>query len=114
MTDDLYQFVVADYSATGEGRTVMLLITRAFLHSDDYDSNFTLKEGCTPKLIAAKEFIQEFGEFYSIGAEYLMRDEFLDRYGAYLPEYVKRILNAEGDQQPGNFHFKQSLHINFS
>jgi hypothetical protein len=124
MTEELYQFVACDYFATGEGRTVMLLITRAYPHSDDYatpgdftDGVYTpptLKEGYTPKVIAGREFIEHFGEYFSLGAENLPREDFLKRYGHLLPDYVHRILNAEGSERPGNFNFKQSLHFNFS
>ena len=36
--EELYQFLACDYFATGEGRTVMLLITRAYPHADDYET----------------------------------------------------------------------------
>ena len=124
--DELYQFLACDYYATGEGRSVMLLITRAYPHADDYETpgnyNFETKEytppvmkkGHTPKLIAAREFIEEFGGYYAQGAENLPREEFLKRFGHHLPEYVHKILNAEGNDRPGNFNFKQSVHFNYA
>jgi hypothetical protein len=124
LTDELYQYLVCDYYATGEGRTVCLLITRAYPHTDDYETrgNFdhgvytpgTLKKGMSDKTIAAREFVAEFGSWYAQGAENLIREEFLKRFGHYLPDYVHNILNAEVGEIPGNFNFKQTLHINFS
>lgn len=124
MNDELYQFIAADYYATGEGRTVMLLITRAYPRHDDYAApgNYTdgvytppaLKEGLTPKVIAGREFIEEFDGYFARGAENLPREEFLKRFGHHLPEYVHNMLNLEGNERPGNFNFKQRLHLNFS
>lgn len=124
MNEELYQFLACDYFATGEGRTIMLLITRAYPHADDYetpgDYNLetkvytppVMKKGHTPKLIAAREFIEEFGGYYARGAENLPRDEFIAKYGRFLPEPVLKLLNS--DDQPGNLNFKQSFHFNFS
>lgn len=124
MTDELYQFLACDYYATGEGRSIMLLITRAYPRSDDYatpgdftDGVYTpptMKEGLTPKVIAGREFIEEFGGWYAHGAENLPREEFLKRFGHHLPEYVHKMLNLEGNERPGNFNFKQSIHFNFA
>jgi len=125
MTDELYQFVVCDYFATGEGSTKMILITRAYPHADDYatesyiddDGKFCvgeLKEGHTAKVRAAREFIEEFGGWYAQGAENLSREEFLKRFSNHLPPYVEKILNAEAGDRPGNFNFKLQIHMNFS
>lgn len=126
MNEELYQFVVSDYYATGEGRTVMLLITRAYPHTDDYETHGSydsetkvytppvMKPGHSPKMIAGREFIEQFGGYFAMGAENLPREEFLKRYGHHLPEYVHKILAATGSDRPGNFNFKQSLHLNFS
>src|SRR6056300_1375154 len=108
MTDELYQFIAAEYFATGEGNTVMLLITRAYPQGDDYetqgeivDGKFvpgTLKNGA--KFRAAREFVNEYGGYYAQCAENLSREEFLKRFGHYLPEFVKNVLTNE--DQPGN------------
>ena len=122
MTDELYQFIACDYFATGEGRSIMLLITRAYPHVDDYETHASfdngvytpgiLKKGITDKVIALREFIDNFGEYFAIGAENLSREEFLNRFGHLLPEYAHQLLNA--DDIPGNFNFSQKFHINFS
>ena len=124
MAEELYQFLACDYYATGEGRSIMLLITRAYPHADDYetpgDYNLetkvytppVMKKGHTPKVIAAREFAEQFGGYYLQGAENLSRLEFIRKYKSYLPEYVLNFLDSE--EQPGNFNFKQSVHFNFA
>lgn len=126
MNDELYQFLVCDYFATGEGRTVCLLITRAYPHTDDYETPGhydmdtkvytppTLKKGISHKTIAAREFAEKFDSFYLRGAENLPREEFLKRFGHLLPEFAHKLLDAEGDERPGNFNFAQQFHFNFS
>ena len=120
MTDELYQFIAADYYATGEGRTVMILITRAYPKGDDYETLGEIVDGKfvpgklknTAKFRAAREFIEEFGGWYAQCAENLSREEFLKRFGHYLPEFAKKMLTS--DDQPGNMNFKQSFHLNYS
>ena len=124
MAEELYQFLACDYYATGEGRSIMLLITRAYPHADDYetpgDYNLetkvytppVLKKGMTDKVRAAREFAEQFGGYYLQGAENLPREEFIRKYKSYLPEYVLNFLDSE--EQPGNFNFKQSVHFNFA
>ena len=120
MSDELYQFLACDYYATGEGRTICLLITRAYPHADDYEDHVllshppkrVLKKGHTPKVIAAREFRDAFGGWYLQGAENLPREEFLERFGHYLPDFLKTLLTKE--EQPGNLNFKQEFHLNYS
>lgn len=124
MDDELYQFLACDYYATGEGRTVCLLITRAYPHTDDYETSgkfengvYTppvMKAGHTPKVIAAREFAEKFGSYMLQGAENLPREEFLKRFGHLLPEFAHKLLAAEGNDRPGNFNFSQEFHFNFS
>lgn len=118
MKDELYQFLACDYYATGEGRTICLLITRAYPRTDDYEDHvllsnppqYVLKNSA--KFRADREFIEEFGGWYVQGAENLPRKEFLEKYGKYLPELVKN--NLTSDDQPGNMSFRQQFHINYS
>lgn len=115
MKDELYQFLACDYYATGEGRTVSILITRAYPRADDYETGTDkpqIAPGRTAKVRAAREFIEEFGSWYAYGAENLERQEFLERFGHHLPEYVKNILTSE--DPPGNFNYRAQLHLNFS
>ena len=116
MNDELYQFLVCDYYATGEGRTVSLLITRAYPHTDDYEDVKMMppKVKNSAKVRAAREFAERFGGWYLHGAENLPREEFLSRFGHHLPQYLINALSAEGEDCPGNLNFSQQLHLNFS
>lgn len=117
MTEELYQFVVCDYFATGEGRTICLLVTRAYPSGDDYAEAPSELNGWmgrlkySKKLIAARIFVEKFGSFYARGAENLPREEFLEKYGRHLPEMVLKLLNSE--DQPGNLLYSQEFHFNF-
>lgn len=110
VNDELYQFIVSDYYATGEGRTVCVLITRAYPWAEDYAEDETIKRSA--KFRAAREFIVKFGRHAAEGAENLTREEFLDKVGHYLPEFVKNVLSDS--DQPGNFNYAQEFHLNFS
>lgn len=128
--EERYQFVISDDFATGEGRTVSLLITRAYPKDDDYeedsrnksyrddDGKFhfvmpTLKEGRTPRYRAAREFVEKFGGWAGRGAEFLSRDEFLAKYGRFLPEHVVKFLKDTEDDS-GNFNYYSQYHVNYS
>ena len=122
MTDELYQFLACDYYATGEGRTLCLLITRAYPRGDDYATESRFEDGMfipgelanSAKFRAAREFIEEFGGWYAQGAENLTREEFLKRFGNHLPPYTEKMLNPEPGEGPGNFNLKLQIHMNFS
>lgn len=120
MNEELYQFLACDYYATGEGRTVSLLITRAYPRTEDYEDYIKTSNPPQPvykntaKFRAAREFIEKFGGWYAQGAENLPREDFLEKYGHHLPEYLHKVLAAEGDERPGNLNFSQQLHMNFS
>jgi hypothetical protein len=118
MTEELYQFVVSDYFATGEGRTICLLITRAYPGAEDWEerpsseNNWTGKLKYSKKFIAARIFVEKFGAYFAQGAENFPREEFLEKYGRHLPEIVLKLLNSE--DQPGNLSYSQEFHFNFS
>lgn len=100
----MYHFLVSDYYATGEGRTICLLITRAYPMVDEYDKD--------PDVIAEEEFTKRFGEFLSMGVEAVNQEEFMKRFGHYLPEYLKKLL--ENEDQPGNLNYMSQFHLNYS
>jgi hypothetical protein len=125
MDEELYQYLACDYFATGEGRTICLLITRAYPKPDDYEvaPDFITDENGkmeyvpgklknSRKLIAARQFGERFGGWYLQGAENLPREEFFTRFGRLLPEMVVKLLDSE--DIPGNFHFSQEFHFNYS
>jgi ribosomal protein S2 len=114
----MYQYLASDYYATGEGRTICLLITRAYPKKEDYeiepqfvDGQFvpgTLKN--TDKFRAAREFIEEFDEWMARGAENLPKEEFIKRFQNYLPKHVETMMA----NPPGNFNFKQRFYFNYA
>jgi hypothetical protein len=122
MSEELYQFVACDYFATGEGRTICLLITRAYPMYEDYatEPSFT-ENGFHPGILsnsakfrAAREFVKHFGSYYAQGAENLPKEEFIEKFGRFIPEPVLKLLQLEGDDCPGNLSFRQEFHFNFS
>lgn len=122
---ELYQYIFSDYAGTGEGRTMCVLITRAYPKQTDYEvqPDFVTDETgkmvhvpgklkYSQKFIAAREFKERFGDFYIHFAENLSREDFLTRCGRLLPEMVLKLVNSE--DQPGNLYFAQEFHFNFS
>jgi hypothetical protein len=119
---ELYEFVVADYFATGEGRTVCMLVTRAYPKSSDYvkESHFDEygkwhyepETRNTPAERARREFEDLFGAYMTTGAEVVDRKTFLSRFDNMIPPALKHML-AHADQ-PGNMSFSQEFHVNFS
>jgi hypothetical protein len=123
--DKHYQYLASDYAATGEGRTMCVLITRAYPKRDDYDVAPDFVEDVEGKLqyvpgvlkysqkfIAAREFKERFGDFYVEFAENLSKEEFFTRFGRLIPEMVVKLHNSE--DTPGNFYFAQEFHFNYS
>lgn len=103
---DLYHYLVSDYSATGEGRTVAILITRAFTRTPDETKT------TTPEERAKREFKEYFGGWMAHGVEHLSKEDFMKRYASYLPELTRNMINS--DDQPFNLNFRQEFHFNFS
>jgi hypothetical protein len=123
-TQDSNIYVVCDYSATGEGTTVMTLITRARPQSEDYvkeswtDSNgvwhFESETKNTPEERAKREFEDIFGSYYTIGAEILDRYEFFHRYSEMVPPMLYKLCDPESEHVPPGFNWHGSLHYNYS
>lgn len=115
-------YVVSDYTATGEGRTVMILITRARPRRGDYqiEPSFTEQgynpgvEKNTPQIRALREFAEQFDKFYARGAEVLDRNEFFHRFGNHVPEYLYKMTDPNSEDSPPGFHYKSQIHFNFS
>lgn len=121
MTNEM-KFAVCDYSATGEGRTICILIT--YLHPrrpDDYEiepffdyddegkmrfNSGTLKS--TEEQILYREFSEIFGGYMAQGMEILTRQDFIDKFGRLVPEFVIKSI----EQPMGNFHYFASIHYN--
>lgn len=120
------QYIVSDYYATGEGRCISILITMATPKPDDIETPATfddvdgkatyvpavLKEHHTPKVIAAKEFIERFGMYYARGAENIPEHRFWEKYKAYVPEYIKHVL-FDVSGAPA-FNYYSQIYMNYS
>jgi hypothetical protein len=96
--------VTCDHAATGEGRTQMILITRAY----------GPKDGATNALNRFKEI---FGDYYAMGAEV--------KEGLMLNKsYIRELISTDtwrtlvkwttNDVAPGALEYFSSLHVNFS
>lgn len=124
MSEDPYVFLAIDYFATGEGRSIFLLVTRAYPRREDYEvqPNWDNETGYTPGVlkstrtdIALREMRDKGCDPYFMeGVEELKREEFLIKYQSVLPEFVVEILNETGKEAPGNFNYYVQLHFNYS
>lgn len=114
------QFVAGEYSATGEGITWWVLITRAYPKDTDYsvmpDFNFTTGEYFPGELthtsaqIALSEFEEIFGEFASQMAEVWTEESFLQYFGHLVPDAVRNMLKSKS----GDFQWYSQFHFNLS
>ncbi len=108
----MYQIIVSDYGATGEGRTVCILITRAYPMTSDYNEKGELKNNA--KFRAIREFTEVFDSFWVNFAENITTEQLLENYKVFLPDMVIKVLTAGETSIPGNFHYTQQLHVNYS
>jgi hypothetical protein len=109
--NELYEFLVSDYFATGEGRTTFVLITRAYPQSEDYAEDMTVITTRAER--AEREFREEFGGYFAQGARNISREEFLQYYSIHIPPWLERQLREQPEPEPGNLHFTQRIHLNF-
>jgi hypothetical protein len=84
-------YVGADHFATGEGRTLSLLITTAQSDQEALD-----------------KFRAKFGEYFSIGARTWGKDEFFAQWGHYVPDALNQRIHA------GNCMWSMQFHLNLS
>lgn len=117
-------YVVCDYGATGEGTTIMTLITRALPLSHDYikpsyideDGRFHYESETvnTAEERALREFEEIFGEYFSRGAKILDRYEFFHRYEEMVPRVIYKMCDPNDEHIPPGFSWHGSLHFNYS
>lgn len=117
-------YLVCDYSATGEGRSVMILITRALARRDlgDYEVEPYFGEDgfnhgiekTTPTVRAIREFAEKFGGYYARGVEVVDRNEFFHRFENHVPQYLYKMTDRENENCPPGFNFYTAIHFNFS
>ena len=93
MSDEINQYLAIDYYATGEGRTIYLLIARSYTNPE-------------------REMIEKAGDYFSIGIENLQREVFFERYGHLVPTAVKDMTETYKNLQPFNLYFFQHFHFN--
>ena len=122
MTKEM-KFIACDYSATGEGRTICVLITYINPRQDDYEVKPSFERNEQDKLvlnpgtlkisendILYRDFKEIFGGYLAIGAEYLDKDAFVKRFGRFVPEFVIKSIN----EPMGNFRYFAEIHYNLS
>lgn len=126
MSEDPNQYIVSDYSATGEGRTIMILITRARPRRDDKYNDYEVEpsftedgfnpgvEKNTPEYRALREFAEQFDSFFAMGAEALDRNEFFHRFENHVPAYLYKMTDPESVDNPPGFSYKSEIHFNYS
>jgi hypothetical protein len=117
-------YVVCDYGATGEGTTVMTLITRAIPRRDDYVKESWIDENGkfhyesetknTPEERALREFNELFGDYFGIGAKILDRYEFFHHYSEMVPPALYKLCDPDSEYVPPGFSWHGSLHFNYS
>ena len=103
----MYKYVFIDYSATGEGRTIIGLVTHGDGWNNEDGSIASKDEG------ALKTMKQRVGDYLAIGSELLERDEFIERMGKCLPEAVIQMTD-ENYNTPCNFYWFGEFHFNYS
>ena len=109
--DDPWMFMVSDYCATGEGRTVCLMMTQA---NPNYPEDFVNSENnyvpsTTKEYRAKRKFKEKFGDWYANRVEFLTREKFFNKYSLFLPQ---KLVNLK--DKPCSIEYHSELHFNFS
>lgn len=121
MSEDGLIYLISDYAATGEGRTISIMITAAWPVHEDYEIQPSYNEnGLDPGTLkntaeerAVREFNEKFGEWFATGVEILDRYEFFHRYGNHVPEYIYKMTDTENGTAP-YMHYSAQVHYNYS
>lgn len=109
--DEYWRFLVSDYGATGEGRTISVLMTQANPYGDDFPSDGPNKYVpiTTTEYRAVREFHKYFGTWSLYGVDFLSREDFFEKYANFLPP---ALVNLKDKQCFLAYHGE--LHFNFS
>ena len=101
-------FIASDYSATGEGRTISILITYLLPKPEDYEIKPHIEERrddngrlvFNPGVLKTKtedillrDFAETFDGWLAMGAEIVDKEEFVRRFGRMVPELVLKFVN---------------------
>jgi hypothetical protein len=118
-------FIASDYSATGEGRTISILITPLHPKPDDYEIKPHIEEQrddngrhifnpgvlkTKTEVILLRDFAETFDGWLAMGAEIVDKEEFIRRFGRMVPELVLKFV----DEPMGNFRYFTQIHYNLS
>ena len=95
-----YRYFVIDYVATGEGRSFWLKICRNYQAIDDKDRD----------LEKFAKFVGDGADYYMHGLEQPTEDEFLEKYGKMVPDYIIEMI-ARRDQPA--FTWETHYHFNY-
>jgi hypothetical protein len=98
---EFYRYFAIDYCATGEGMSVWLKICRNYPPIDNKDREYE-------KFV---KFVGEGADYYIQGLEQPTEDEFLEKYGKLVPDYIIEMI-ARKDQP--FFTWETHLHFNYS
>lgn len=90
--NDPYYFLVSDYCATGEGRTISILITTRNYDEAEYSP--------------LKEFYELFGSHYFLAVKFVSREHFFNSYGNFIPTLIPKVIDI------GNFAYHSQMHLN--
>lgn len=92
--NSFFNYYAADYFATGEGRTIWIMIDR------NYDKEQSLQD--------MKEFV---GDYFEGSIEEYTEEDFLKWYKKLLPDSVKNMIEKKNVPM---MRFKQEFHFNYS
>lgn len=126
--EDRFYYLVSDYSATGEGRTVTLMITPLRPKDEEYDRPPSFEQDAEGAFqfdpgyldpakintVLKRQFIDQFDEWTAMGAEVLTREQFFDAYDIYVPKMAREMSRDAVEDIPANFGWYAQLHFNFS
>lgn len=109
LEEDPYVFMVAEYYATGEGRSVSLMVTNAYPRMIDYkDKDYKKGLFTTRDYRAIREFYEKFDGFSTNGVEFYSEKDFISRYLMFLPPTLK----DEIQRKRGIIHYYSKFHLN--
>jgi hypothetical protein len=96
---EFYRYFAIDYCATGEGRSIFLMICRNHQPIDNKDQEY-------------EKFVKFVGNDYFIqGFEELTERKFLNKYTRFIPHMIAGMLQKR--DQPF-FTWETHLHFNYS
>lgn len=86
------RFFISRHESTTMGSTICIVITTDY-YADAAAQQSALKE--------------EFGPWMLLGVKEYTKNDFIDKFSAYIPSYVLTTLNTS----PTNFIYKAAIHI---